>query len=330
MAVQNSLTRQAQSRKVGFAAYLTGDAVKAQINKVVGGKNGARFMTSIISAVNTNPALQECDNASIVAAALLGETLNLSPSPQLGQFYMVPYNDKNKGKVAQFQLGYKGYVQLALRSGQYKKLNVLSIKEGELVRYDPLNEEIEVKLIEDETEREKTPTIGYYAMFEYLNGFRKTMYWSKEKMLAHADRFSQAFSKDGGPFGYGGKYHRVSFADYEAGNYPQNDAWMYSSFWYKDFDGMAYKTMLRQLISKWGIMSIEMATALDSDLAVINADGTKDYVESDEYIVDSAVEAQEPATPSSEVHTAPPAAEATSASMPVIDGEPVQQGLVWE
>lgn len=330
MAVQNSLTRQAQSRKVGFAAYLTGDAVKAQINKVVGGKNGARFMTSIISAVNTNPALQECDNASIVAAALLGETLNLSPSPQLGQFYMVPYNDKNKGKVAQFQLGYKGYVQLALRSGQYKKLNVLSIKEGELVRYDPLNEEIEVKLIEDETEREKTPTIGYYAMFEYLNGFRKTMYWSKEKMLAHADRFSQAFSKDGGPFGYGGKYHRVSFADYEAGNYPQNDAWMYSSFWYKDFDGMAYKTMLRQLISKWGIMSIEMATALDSDLAVINADGTKDYVESDEYIVDSAVEAQESATPSREVQTAPHAAEATSASMPVMEGEPVQQGLVWE
>lgn len=300
MAVKNSLTNQAQNRKVGFAAYLTGDAVKAQINKVVGGKNGTRFMTSIISAVNTNPALQECDNASIVAAALLGETLNLSPSPQLGQFYMVPYNDKNKGKVAQFQLGYKGYVQLALRSGQYKKLNVLSIKEGELVKYDPLNEEIEVKLIDDETEREKTPTIGYYAMFEYLNGFRKTMYWSKEKMLAHADRFSQAFSKDGGPFGYGGKYHRVSFADYEAGNYPQNDAWMYSSFWYKDFDGMAYKTMLRQLISKWGIMSIEMATALDSDLAVINADGTKDYVESDEYIVAAdqteVVQEAEPAT----------------------------------
>lgn len=334
MAVQNSLTRQAQNRKVGFAAYLTGDAVKAQINKVVGGKNGTRFMTSIISAVNTNPALQECDNASIVSAALLGETLNLSPSPQLGQFYMVPYNDKNKGKVAQFQLGYKGYVQLALRSGQYRKLNVLAIKEGELVKYDPLNEEIEVKLIEDETEREKAPTIGYYAMFEYLNGFRKTMYWSKEKMLAHADRFSQAFSKDGGSFGYGGKYHRVSFADYEAGNYPQNDAWMYSSFWYKDFDGMAYKTMLRQLISKWGIMSIEMATALDSDLAVINADGTKDYVESEEYIVDSAAEeVQEAPQPPQEAPKpvdARPAAPPYKAMNASALGEyPEQQGLVW-
>lgn len=330
MAVQNSLSKQAQNRKVGFAAYLTGDAVKAQINKVVGGKNGTRFMTSIISAVNTNPALQECDNASIVAAALLGETLNLSPSPQLGQFYMVPYNDKNKGKVAQFQLGYKGYVQLALRSGQYKKLNVLAIKEGELIRYDPLDEEIEVKLIEDEAEREKAPTIGYYAMFEYLNGFKKTLYWSKEKMLSHADRFSQAFSKDGGQFGYGGKYHRVSFADYEAGNYPQNDAWMYSSFWYKDFDGMAYKTMLRQLISKWGIMSIEMATALDSDLAVINADGTKDYVESEEYFVESSASAPAPANQQNPADPVPPAAPVAAAAPAPMAGEPVQQGLTWD
>ena len=196
---------------------------------------------------------------------------------------MVPFNDKNKGKVAQFQLGYKGYIQLALRSGQYKKLNVLAIKEGELVRYDPLNEDIEVKLIDDEEEREKAPTIGYYAMFEYLNGFRKTMYWSRNKMLLHADRYSQAFSKDGCDINTKfGKKHKVSFEEYEAGNFPQNDAWMYSSFWYKDFDGMAYKTMLRQLISKWGIMSIEMVDAMDRDMTVINEDGTVDYVETEE------------------------------------------------
>lgn len=99
-------------------------------------------------ALNTNPALQECTNQSILSGALLGESLKLSPSPQLGQYYLVPFNDKNKGKVAQFQLGYKGYIQLAIRSGQYKKLNVLAIKEGELIRFDPLNEEIEVRLIE--------------------------------------------------------------------------------------------------------------------------------------------------------------------------------------
>lgn len=100
-------------------------------------------------------------------------------------------------------------------------------------------------------------------------------------MLLHADRYSQAFSKDGCEVSTRfGKRRKVSFEEYEAGNYPQNDAWMYSSFWYKDFDGMAYKTMLRQLISKWGIMSIEMQSAMDRDMTVINTDGTVDYVES--------------------------------------------------
>lgn len=277
MAVNNTL--QKKPARIPFGAFMTTEGAKANINKIVGGKNGPRFTSAIVSAVNANPALQECSNQSILSAALLGETLKLSPSPQLGQYYMVPFNDKNKGKVAQFQLGYKGYIQLALRSGQYKKLNVLAIKEGELIRYDPLNEEIEVRLIEDEVVREKAPTIGYYAFFEYLNGFRKTLYWSKDRMLAHADKYSAAFSRDGGNFGRGGKFHRVSFADYEAGNYDKNDEWMYSSFWYKDFDAMAYKTMLRQLISKWGIMSIDMVTALETDNTIEAADGTRTYVE---------------------------------------------------
>ena len=191
---------------------------------------------------------------------------------------MVPYNNKKKGcKEAQFQLGYKGYIQLAIRSGQYKKLNVLAIKEGELIRFDPLNEDIEVNLIEDEDMREQAPTIGYYAMFEYTNGFRKAMYWSKKKMIAHADKYSQAFSKDA----TGGRYPKVSYEDFLAGKYPPQDEWLYSSFWYKDFDGMAFKTMLRQLISKWGIMSIDMISAMESDMGVIREDGTVDYVDND-------------------------------------------------
>ena len=125
MAVGNSL---AKTQKAGMAAYLTQDAVKKQINSVVGGKNGTRFISSIVSAVQTTPKLQECSNQSILSAALLGEALNLSPSPQLGQFYMVPFNNKGV-KEAQFQLGYKGYVQLAVRSGYYKRLNVLAIKD---------------------------------------------------------------------------------------------------------------------------------------------------------------------------------------------------------
>ncbi len=279
MAVGNSLARAKQ--KTGLTVYLAQDAVKNQINSVVGGKNGPRFISSIVSAVQATPALQECSNSSIVSAALLGEALNLSPSPQLGQFYMVPFDNKKKGcKEAQFQLGYKGYIQLAVRSGYYKRLNVLPIKEGELVRYNPLDEDIEVSLIEDDLIREETPTAGYYAMFEYENGFRKTMYWTKRKMLAHADRYSKAFHfaavDSPNP-----KACRVSYEDYEKGNYPQEDAWKYSSFWYKDFDGMAMKTMLRQLISKWGIMSIELQNAIDKDMAVIQEDGAADYVENE-------------------------------------------------
>ena len=268
MAVKNSLQK---SQKMSMTAFLTNDAAKQRINEVIGGKDGQRFISAIISAVNTNPALQECTNNSILNAALLGESLKLSPSPQLGQYYMVPFNDKEKGKVAQFQLGYKGMIQLAIRSGQYKRLNVLAIKEGELVKYDPLNEEIEVNLIQDEAIREKTPTAGYYAFFEYTNGFKKCLYWSKEKMENHAKKYSQGYAKD----------------------LKNGTSW---TFWSKDFDGMAYKTMLRQLISKWGIMSIEMQTAIDSDMAVINEDGTKDYVEIEESEIVESVshETEEP------------------------------------
>lgn len=249
MAVGNSLANRQQ--KTGLTAYLTNDAVKRQINNVVGGKNGDRFIASIVSAVQANSDLQECTNPSILSAALLGESLKLSPSPQLGQYYMVPFKNNKKGcKEAQFQLGYKGYIQLAIRSGQYKKLNVLAIKEGELVRFDPLNEEIEVNLIDDEEAREEAKTIGYYTMFEYTNGFRKAMYWSKKKMEAHALKYSKGYAAKKG-----------------------------YTFWEKDFDGMAYKTMLRQLISKWGIMSIDMQNAMESDMAVIHEDGTKDYAD---------------------------------------------------
>lgn len=283
MAVNNSLARQDQSMKL--SVYLQNDAVKKQINQVVGGKNGTRFISSIVSAVQSTPALQECTSPSIVNAALLGEALNLSPSLQLGQFYMVPFDNKKKGcKEAQFQLGYKGYIQLAIHSGYYKKLNVLAIKEGELVRYDPLDEEVEVNLIDDDILREEAPTMGYFAMFEYENGFRKTLYWSKKKMLAHAEKYSFAFYKNGGA---------KSLELLEQGKIPEKDMWKYSSFWFKDFDGMALKTMLRQLISKWGIMSIDLQNAIDKDMAVIHEDGKTDYVDAAKAEDDGVVSDQE-------------------------------------
>lgn len=268
MAVNNTLSR--AGKRPSFSAFITSDGIRAKINEMIGGKDGQRFITSIISAVSANPGLAECSQPSILSAAMLGESLKLSPSPQLGQYYMVPYYDKkNKRSVAQFQLGYKGYIQLAIRSGYYRKINVLSIKKGELIQFNPLEEEIEVSLIDDELERENARTIGYYAMFEYHNGFRKVMYWSFEKMQAHADRYSKAYSLD--------DHRRIL-----NGEISENDMWHYSSFWYKDFDGMAYKTMLRQLISKWGIMSIEMQNAVEKDMSVLDENLNVEYADGTE------------------------------------------------
>jgi len=252
-----------------FSAVIQGDTYKRWINNTLGDpKKAQRFIAAIVSAVSTNPALQECDASSILSAGLLGEALNLSPSPQLGQYYMVPYDNKRSGtKVAQFQLGYKGYIQLAVRSGYYKKITVLDIKEGELIKYDPLNEEIEVSLIDDELARESAETTGYYAMFEYHNGFRKSMYWSRQKMEAHADKFSSAFNLS-------------IFKKIKAGE-SVKDAWKYSSYWYKNFDDMAFKTLLRQLISKWGIMSIDLQSAIEKDMGEIKPDGTVSYIDNE-------------------------------------------------
>lgn len=251
----NSLTQ--QKKRPSFSVVLQQDAIKNLINNTLGDeKRATRFITAISSRVAITPELQVCDPFTIINGALQGESLNLSASGTLGHYYLVPFKDKDRGSLATFILGYKGYIQLAMRSGEYRKLNVVAIKEGELVKYDPLNEEVEVNLIEDDEKRENATTIGYYAMFEYLNGFRKTMYWSKKKMKAHALKYSQGYRSD------------VS----------KGTNW---TFWSKDFDGMAFKTMLRQLISKWGIMSEEMQRAYESDNAVINEKGNFNYVDND-------------------------------------------------
>ena len=248
-----------EKKRTPFSVMIQTDTYKNLINNTLGDpKRASGFVTAITSAVATNPALMECDPGTILSAGLLGETLQLSPSPQLGQYYLVPFNNRKLGrKEAQFQLGYKGYIQLAIRSGQYKKLNAMAIKEGELIKYDPLNEEIEVQLIEDEAAREAAPTIGYYAMFEYLNGFRKVIYWSKEKMENHALTYSQGYRAHKG-----------------------------YTFWEKGeeaYDQMAIKTLLRQLISKWGIMSIEFQKAYEADMGVLRPGTDKiDYVDNDD------------------------------------------------
>ena len=263
-----------------FSVSLQTEKMKALINNTLGDPDRARrFVASITSAVATTPALQECDNTSIITGALLGEALNLSPSPQLGQYYLVPYNRKKADgtvvKEAQFQIGFKGLLALAMRSGQYKDIDVIEIKEGEFKGRNKETGKFEFEFITNESERLLKPTIGYLGYFELLNGFTKKLYVSKEEMERHADTYSKAFS----------------LADYkklQAGQIPEKDMWKYSSFWYKNFDQMAFKTVLRQLISKWGVMSIEMQDAYIKDMSVIKEDGTYDYVDSPQDIFPEA------------------------------------------
>lgn len=244
--------------KPKFSTIIKSNTYQNLIKQTLGNpKKAERYTAAIMSAVATNPQLQNCEAKTILSGSLLAESLNLAHSPQLGQYYLVPFKVKAKNDIpehydAQFILGYKGYIQLAIRSGNYKKINVMEIKDGELVSYDPFNEEIVLQPIQDVDEREQTETIGYYAMFEYINGFKKVIYWSKKQMLQHADKYSPAFSKS-------------AYEKLRNGEIPNDEMWKYSSFWYKDFDGMAKKTLIRQLIGKWGVMSAEMTQAMELD-----------------------------------------------------------------
>lgn len=249
-----------QQKPTGIASYLSGDAVKKNIAGVIGEKNTTRFISSVVSAVQANPNLAKCTNASILSAALQGEALQLPPSPQLGMFYMTPY--KNKKKVnnqwvdveeVQFSLGWRGMIQLAIRSGQYKTIVVSDVRAGE-ADFDPITEEIELHPIKDPAVREATEVVGYYAMFELLNGFKKQLYSSVETLKAHAKRYSKGYRYD-------------------------LDNGKKSSPWSTNFDGMCKKTMIRQLIGKWGIMSVEMQQAYVADQSVIDEDGTVRYVD---------------------------------------------------
>ena len=275
------------ARKPTFSMQIKSEAWQKVISQtLVNPKKVERYTAGIVSAVAVSPQLQMCEGKTILSGSLLGESLGLAHSPQLGHYYLVPFKVKAKTITnakgeqqtipehydAQFILGYKGYIQLAIRSGNYKKINVMEVKEGELESFNPFDEEIVLSPIKDFDEREEKPTIGYYAMFEYTNGFRKVIYWSKAKMMRHADQYSAAFSK-------------AAFERIQRGEVPKNEMWKFSSFWYKDFDSMAKKTLIRQLISKWGVMSIEMQQAMTFDNTVTEiTDGAFEISETDEPI----------------------------------------------
>lgn len=273
MAVANKLAPTSNNKpKVTFTDYIAGENIKKKINEMVGGKNSQRFITAIVSAVSNNKDLAMCNPSTIIAGALLGEALQLSPSPQLGQYYLVPYNIKRKDaqgkeyweKVAQFQLGYKGYIQLAIRSNFYTDLDVLEVREGEYLGRDKNTGKHRFSFITNEEERNSKPVVGYLAYFEYSSGFTKTLYWTKTAMENHAITYSKAYAAD-----------RTNNTRY--------------SFWTTKFDDMAFKTMIRQLISRWGIMSIDMQKAFERDMAVIEENENYEYVDNEDLEEESVI-----------------------------------------
>lgn len=256
-----------QPQKITFSTLINSPTYKKAIaNAIASDKDRQNFITQIVSAVANNPQLSECEAGSIIAGALLGFGLRLSPSPQLGQYYLVPFNDRKSGqKKAQFILGYKGYLQLAMRSGQYRDIEAMELHEGEYLGRDKRTGQPLIEFIEDDDIREQTPVVGYMAYFEYLNGFTKTIYWSKTKMEKYADTYSPAFSL-------------AAYKKLQEGKIAKEDMWKYSSYWYSSFDAMAKKTLLRQLISKWGIMSIEMQQAIESDSTTLAISDSGDII----------------------------------------------------
>lgn len=207
---------------------LANENMKKKFTEILG-KKAPAFMASIISLYNNDTNFSKVDGYSVVNSALIAATLDLPINKEFGFAWIIPY-----GKQAQFQVGYKGYVQLALRTGQYKNLNVIEIYDGQLKFFNPLTEEIELELTNNTGEKK---IIGYAFYMRLLNGFEKTVYWSIENVKVHAERFSKTYKN--GP-------------------------------WKTDFDAMAKKTVLKNGLTKWGILSVEMQKAIELDQAAID------------------------------------------------------------
>jgi recombination protein RecT len=219
--------------------YLSSGNIRRFVETMLKERTGS-FITSLVSLQNLNKNLQGCEPNSLMMCGLKAVSLGLPLDPNLGQAYPVPYNDKKRGiKEAQFQMGYKGFIQLAQRTGQYKKIVLTDIRAGEVLKIDPIAEVYEFAPVLDEDKRSKLPVSHYYFMFELVNGFKKEFCWPISKILAHAKRYSKSFND--GP-------------------------------WQTNQDEMCKKTMIRLHLPKWGPMSIEMQEALNADQAVLKVD----------------------------------------------------------
>ncbi len=238
--------------KLGFKTLMSQPAMKKKFNDILHEKSDA-FMGSLLTLVGGDDYLSKAEPMTIIASALKAATMDLPIDKNLGYAYIVPFNRKEKvGKdwithnEAQFILGYKGYIQLAQRSGQYKALNAIEIYEGQLIEWNPLTEEFQF----DYNAKQSDRVIGYVGFFELLNGFKKTVYWTKQEVEAHRIKHAKGFDKT-----------------------------KLTGAWKENYDAMAIKTVLRNMLAKWGILSVEMQNAVTSDKRVFRFDENNDLVE---------------------------------------------------
>lgn len=243
------------------------DEVRNKFQEMLG-KRAPSFITSVLQIVSSNALLAKADPHSVYHSAAVAATLDLPLNNNLGFAYIVPYNQSvqvdgrwEKKQVAQFQLGYKGFKQLALRSGQFKGMNATDVREGELKERNRLTGEIKFEWVQDETERNKLPIIGYLSYFELLNGFSQTFYMTIMEVRAHGKKYSQTFKNDKG-------------------------------LWQDDFDSMALKTVTKLNLSKNAPLSVDMQKAITFDQAIVNDAETEDvtYVDNQEPVIDKESE----------------------------------------
>lgn len=241
-----------------FNALLSREGYQKRIDELLG-KRAPQFVGSLVTMINDDPNMMEVyrDNPnSIIKSALRAASYDLPIDPALGQAYIVPF--RNKGKMeATFIIGYKGLYQLAVRTGVYKKINVVDVRQGELKHWDRLTEEIDIDWIDDEDERQKLPIAGYCAYFELTNGMKKTLYWPTKKINAHEAKFRK-------------------------GHYQ-------SKGWRDNWEAMASKTVLRALLSKWGLLSINYQTADDKTLRIAT-DLATGHIDDEPDAIDAQVE----------------------------------------
>lgn len=215
------------------------DIVKKKFEELMGNRSN-QFMTSVLQIVASNEMLSKAEPSTVLNAAITAAALDLPINNNLGFAYIVPYNDRRSNKcVAQFQMGYKGFIQLAQRSGQFKTISASPIFDGQLIEMNPLT-----GFKFDFSKKTSEKIIGYAAFFSLLNGFEKTLYMSVEEINKHAGKYSQTFKK-----GFG--------------------------VWKDDFDGMACKTVIKLLLSKFAPLSVEMQKSIVTDQAIVkNMEGS--------------------------------------------------------